>query len=162
MTNKCDLEEMKHLAVQKFLELADSDEWVSTKTSEGRPTLGNYIVYEGYGAYQIWLDWTTVFHADCPVLNMCNIKRTKNGNFNKAAKKKAEDAYNAELEAFNANPVVVAIRKVLATVEEKECRKQEARMLKAMEDSCKSIQAALSPPPTKEPSLYERVKRLFK
>ncbi len=57
MTNKCDLEEMKHLAVQKFLELADS---------------------------------------------------------------------------------------------------------KAMEDSCKKIQAALAPHPAREPSLYERVKRLFK
>ena len=33
---------------------------------------------------------------------------------------------------------------------------------KAMEDSCKKIQAALAPPPAREPSLYERVKRLFK
>lgn len=141
MTTNCDLEEMKHIAQQKFIELVDSGVvFVSDITNYGMVqyvsngfAVGNPF-YSLPGGLKVELMGETIWQRMEP--EMRHVKRNKDGKYNKADFLVAMEELSAAMDEYNADPMVIAARRVISDYN---CRQIQS----ALESSCKALQEAL-------------------
>lgn len=141
--NTCDLEEVKHMAIQKFIELAEQPErWeheMSFYGSGWQHILGSYRVTEyTIGCPTVRLGEEVVAFVSTPSLR--KVKFKKNGECNKADLKKANAELLKEVEEHNKKPVVKAIKKLKEYAYNQWCEKHAEEMKQKMEESCRNIQ----------------------
>ena len=146
MTN-CDLDELKHQALQKFIEMADS-KWSATRrsTSVGFQ-LGKYFLdYDRFrDGVWIYLGDTHIYMNTPP-----HLRTTKYGKnleavpLDEEEQTAADEEYKADLEKYEADPVVVAAKKIYGHWHTAECKAKEEQMKKDMEESCKRLQKEMS------------------
>lgn len=149
MNTTCDLDEVRHVALQRFLEVAERvDGW------EGGSMFGDYFTYQhihskfkittfrwsSYINYLVDLDGESLFNEFSPQKNTRRYpKRKKDDKLTVAAQKQ----YDKDFAAFYAQPVMVAIKGIIKAIEDKACEERRLRILKDAEESCKRIQGAL-------------------
>lgn len=152
MTNKCDLKEMKALALKKFCELAENPEnWK------------DYCLYKQYNTYYFGNNFNCgdFYFSERYVgglgrvieINLGNeeiawIAEPRSNNLPRNNKTgeltaKAQKQYNDEVKEYNARPEVIAVKRIIDYFAEKRCEEHRAKMQKQMEESCQAIQKAL-------------------
>jgi hypothetical protein len=141
VTTNCDLEEMKHIAQQKFIELVDSGvEWKLDYTFGFGEEYRNGH-YRAYPKGFVTLCGEDIWNKREP--DWREVKKNKDGTYNKQDYARAEKEYAKALEEYKALPMVKAINTLkerrMAAERERQCLK----MQKALESSCKALQEAL-------------------
>jgi hypothetical protein len=148
MTTNCDLDEVRHIAQQKFLELVESGvEWKYELCGLwfGYRAGGfevSSIVSCLSGGYEVKLAREVIWRRWRPAPRYA--RKNKNGSTNKADEKKAQNEWLLAQEDFDKDPMVVACKKVI-------CEHQKRQMEDALKTSCKALQEALKDPATTLP-----------
>lgn len=157
--NKCDMDEVKALAIQKFLELAsEPDEWVPASTSSFIMTLypelvrGKYTISDyGSGSYSLSIGGESLW-PELPPRPELKYKKDKTLT---VASQKAVEKWRVEC----ANtPFHKAVSALFKHYREKQCEKDRDRMLKDMEESCQKIRSALVDPLKPTPPEHGRLR----
>lgn len=146
MTTNCDLEEMKHIVQQKFIELVDSGvEWEKSKWNGNAYKCGEWITesYDGFGVLIVSLAGEEMWRAHKPYAPEDQEYVIEGTGQCKPKQTKERKAYEKALAAFEADPMVAAIRKIEKVHKDRECEKRRQEMQEALESSCKALQKAL-------------------
>jgi hypothetical protein len=148
VTTNCDLDEVRHIAQQKFLELVESGVmWDRRAGITGYEycaanfRVSRTLLYVDRG-YEVKLAGEPIFRRWEPSTR--HVRRNKDGSANKADAKKALEEQVQAQEDFNKDPMVVACKKVI-------CEYEKRQMEDALKTSCKALQEALKDPATTLP-----------
>lgn len=141
--NNCDLDELKHQALQKFIELADG-EWTALRCGTAmRFHFGKYTLECDHFDGSIWmyLGGEHIYKKWRPTRRIYKYNTAYEAvPLNKKEQAAADKQYETDLEKYNADPVVVAAKKIYDRWFDAECKAKEEKMKKDMEESCKKLQ----------------------
>jgi hypothetical protein len=145
VTNECDLSEVRHIAQQKFLELVESGaEWGSDGGIWGswnfvRGPWSIWIALEGgmkltLGEHKIWSKWPKIRR---------NPRVTSKGLPDKRDLAKIEKEAKEAKAEFEADPIVIAIRKIEKIHHDRRCEAAIKRMQDELKSACSGLQSEL-------------------
>jgi hypothetical protein len=153
VTTNCDLEEMKHIAQQKFLELVESGvEWKKICVSGYITYLfHSWAISKERGRVCIVLAGQEVAAKYAPYApETVDLIIGKDGQ-SRPKQTKAWKEYQKAKAEYDADPIVVAIRKIEKVHTDRECEARRKQMEDALKTSCKVLQEALKDPATTLP-----------
>jgi hypothetical protein len=145
MTNECDLDEVRHIAQQKFVELVDSGvEWKKSEfLGEVFFRFGPWTVTNLMGHFGISLREEVVFSQFQPMRPKLEVMILGKDGVAKPKRTKERKEYEKAIREFEATPVVDAILRIDKVHKERECEARRKRAEDAMRESCRALQEAL-------------------
>jgi hypothetical protein len=162
VTTNCDLDEVRHIAQQKFLELVESGvEWKKAYDRNNRfgfitttfigYSFGPWLVRNSTAELALKLKGEKVWHRYRPYQPEEVEYVVGKGGAVRPRKTKAWKEYQKAEAEFDADPIVVAIRKIEKVHTDRECEARRKQMEDALKTSCKALQEALKDPATTLP-----------